>query len=354
MQRVLFEHVDTDSSGERPYFGGLVVVFARDYLQLLPVLSSRRTVELTDGNIQVVPVSLLDELPRPSSLWEKVKLLRTTHQIRQFQDQELAALLMSTAKGQFPEDIPLSLQSTANLDKAYEYLWRWITTGNKRHLDLERIIVCPTNSLVDEHNERALDMFPGRLLNFRSSTSIEPVRRQQPQAQQQSQANQQQHHLAVTSSPTIEPINPELTYTYTPTGVPPHILELKIVVPVMVIRNVLYPHLVNGSMFVFKSFMRNVLCISTVPTDNTPPQTFLLHQIDFQFDFTDFKSQGASSRFFWPLALPCTRHKDRHFSDYCWTCAAHFFSWPTLCFSVKNKKELARAAAIQSHRRSSE
>ena len=297
MQRVLFEHVDTilkdlncpprqDRSGERPYFGGLVVVFACDYLQLLTVLPSRRTVQLPDGNIQVVPVSLLDELPWQSGLWEKVKVLRITHQIRQSQDQEFAALLMSTAKGQFPEDIPLPLQFTANLDKAYEYPWRWVTTGNKLHVDLDRIIVCPTNSLVNEHNERALDMFPGRLLNFRSSTSIELVRPQPPQAQQ---AHQQQQQLAVTPSPTIEPIDPELTYTYTPTGIPPPILELKIGVPVIVIQNVLHPHLVNGAMFVLKSFKRNFLCISTVPTDNPPSQTFLIHRIDFQFDFRDFK-----------------------------------------------------------------
>ena len=334
MQRVLFEHVDTilkdlrcsphhDSSGDRPYFGGLVVVFACDYLQLLPVLPSRRTIELPDGNIQVVPVSLLDELPWQSSLWENVRVLRITHQIRQSQDREFAALLMSTAKGHFPEDIPLPLQSTANLDKAYEFLWRWISTGSKFHVDLDRIIVCPTNSLVNQHNERALEMFPGRLLHFRSSTSIEPVRRQQPQAQQQSQANQQQHHLAVTSSPTIEPINPELTYTYTPTGVPPHILELKIGVPVMVIRNVLHPHLVNGAMFVLKSFKRNVLSIATVPTDNTPPQTFLLHRIDFQFDFRDFKvtRQPVPDSF----GIQCNRAQSTrpgHFRDSCWTCAA--------------------------------
>ena len=83
MQRVLFEHVDTilkdlrclppqDRSSERPFFGGLVVVFAYGYLQLLLVLPSRRTVELPDGNIQVAPVSLLDELPWQSSLWEEV------------------------------------------------------------------------------------------------------------------------------------------------------------------------------------------------------------------------------------------------------------------------------------------
>ena len=318
MQRVLFEHVDTilkdlrclphhDSSGDRPYFGGLVVVYACDYLQLLPVLPSRRTIELPNGNIQVVPVSLLDELPWQSSLWENVRVLRITHQIRQSQDRVFAALLMSTAKGHFPEDIPLPLQSTASLHKAYEFLWRWISTGRKFHVDLDRIIVCPTNSLVNQHNERALEMFSGRLLHFHSSRSIEPVRRQQPQAKQQSQANQQQHHLAVTSSPTIEPINPELTYTYTPTEVPPHILELKIGLPVMVIRNVLDPHLVNGAMFVLKSFKRNILSIATVPTDNSSPKTFLLHRIDFKFDFRDFNVTRRQSPI--RLAFSATVHE---------------------------------------------
>ena len=185
---------------------------------------------------------------------------------------------MSTAKAQFPEDIPLPLQSTDNLDKAYEYLWRWVTTGNKLHVDVDHIIVCPTNSLVNDHNERALDMFPERLLNFHSSTSIELVRPQPPQAQK---AAQKLRHSAVTYFPIIEPINPELTSTYTPTGVPPHILELKIGVPVMLIRNVLLLIWSMAAMFILKSFKRNVPSISTVPTDTTPPQTFLLHQIDF-------------------------------------------------------------------------
>ena len=54
------------------------MVFAGDYLQLLPILQSLRTVELPYGNIQVIPVSLLDKLPCQSSLWEKVKVLRIT------------------------------------------------------------------------------------------------------------------------------------------------------------------------------------------------------------------------------------------------------------------------------------
>ena len=35
-------------------------------------------------------------------------------------------------------------------------------------------------------------------------------------------------------------ISPEMTYNYAPTAVPPHILDLKVGVPVMVIRNVLH------------------------------------------------------------------------------------------------------------------
>lgn len=99
-----------------------------------------------------------------------------------------------------------------------------------------------------------------------------------------------EHHVIVSFSLTIETINRKLTYTYTPTGVSPHILQFKIGIPVMVIRNVLHKHLVNGAMFVPKSFKQNFLCIATVPRDNTPLQTFMLHQIGFQFDFRDFKA----------------------------------------------------------------
>ena len=84
-------------------------------------------------------------------------------------------------------------------------------------------------------------------------------------------------------------MSPELTYNFAPTEVPPHNLILKIGVLVMIIRDVLHPNLVNGKMYVVKKFSRRVLVLSTHLEDHPDAQTFLLHRIDFQFDFADLK-----------------------------------------------------------------
>ena len=49
-----------------------------------------------------------------------------------------------------------------------------------------------------------------------------------------------------------ELISPEMTYIFAQPGVTRHILELKVPVPVMIIRNVLHPHLVNGKTYTVK------------------------------------------------------------------------------------------------------
>ena len=74
----------------------------------------------------------------------------------------------------------------------------------------------------------------------------------------------------------------------------------------MVIRNVLHPHLVYGNMFVLKKFTRKVLVITTRLDDGTA-LTEMLHRIDFQFDFSDFK--GARRQFPVRLAFSATVHK---------------------------------------------
>ena len=102
-------------------------------------------------------------------------------------------------------------------------------------------------------------------------------------------------------------MSPELTYNFPPTGVPPHNLILKIGIPVMVIRNVLHPHLCNGKMYVVKKFSRRVIVLSTNLEDHSDAKRFLLHRIDFQFDFADLKV--ARRQFPVRLAFAATVHK---------------------------------------------
>ena len=70
---------------------------------------------------------------------------------------------------------------------------------------------------------------------------------------------------------------------------PPHILELKAGVPVIIIRNVLHPHLVNGKMYVVKWVILRLLSLSRSPGDGPSATTFVLNPINFQFEFSDIK-----------------------------------------------------------------
>ena len=126
-------------------------------------------------------------------------------------------------------------------------------------------------------------------MTFRSSTRMEKIRNYQ-----------------LSDEHPAETISMQLTYNYAPTGVPLHLIKVKICVPVMVIRNVLHSHLVNGKMFVIKKFTRKVLVITT-RLENCILLTEILHRIDFQFDCFDFKvtRRQVSVR----LAFSVTLHK---------------------------------------------
>ena len=49
-----------------------------------------------------------------------------------------------------------------------------------------------------------------------------------------------------------DPILPGMAFDYTPSGLPPHKLELKIRAPVMIIQNVAHHYLANAKIFAVK------------------------------------------------------------------------------------------------------
>ena len=85
---------------------------------------------------------------------------RLTQQIRQADDTTFAGILMQAGKVTLPTDRPLPFASTADIVAEYNFLWRWPSSLDKRQVDLNRIIICSINKLVNEHNRRALDASP--------------------------------------------------------------------------------------------------------------------------------------------------------------------------------------------------
>ena len=147
MVRILFEVMETilkDLRETRKYFAGLTVVFAGDYMQLLPVVPSIRREVGSTGHERVIPVNLLDHIPWYSSeFWiGKVRVLRLTEQVRQQSDPSFGNLLLKLGKGTFQSDRTLPLYSTMKRKEAYKFIWKWVESKEKRDIRLNRLLVC--------------------------------------------------------------------------------------------------------------------------------------------------------------------------------------------------------------------
>ena len=70
---------------------------------------------------------------------------------------------------------------------------------------------------------------------------------------------------------------------------PPHKLQLKVGAPVMVIRNMRHPDLLNGKVFVVKRHPTRLLEVVEMDENGAGRSSHMLHRIDFQFEFSDMK-----------------------------------------------------------------
>ncbi|KAI0560144.1 ATP-dependent DNA helicase RRM3 [Gracilaria domingensis] len=293
--KLLLEVVDAilkDLRRSRKDFGGLIMVLAGDYMQLLPVIPRTRKITDEDGNARRIPVNILRELQwYDCELWDRnTEVLRLTEQVRQQDDRRFARLLLDIGKRWSSPMVSLPLMSTSKIQRAYRGLWNWVESQDMKEVRPDRLIVAPTNQLVDEHNQAALRIFPGRKYHLPSATTMEPMRSPDGDRIQ-----------------TV--LGPEVTYNYAPTGVPPHNLFLKVGVPVMVIRNVLHPHLVNGKMFVVTGVSRRCVGIAEMNSDGQLTQNHVLHRIDFKFEYIGIEVRRR--QFPIRLAFAATVHKSQ-------------------------------------------
>jgi hypothetical protein len=114
--------------------------------------------------------------------------------------------------------------------------------------------------------EAFLDSFPGTLIKTTGVTEVVKVRAQAVYC-----PNGQNAHAML----------PELAQNVAPTEVPLHEFEFKIGAPVMIIRNVLYPHLVNGRVMTIARFTPRCMFIRSSNSN----QQYVVNRIDFLFNF---------------------------------------------------------------------
>lgn len=76
-------------------------------------------------------------------------------------------VLVQVMKGHFPENTPLPLKSTSDVDFSNKKLWRLCTANSAPHVGLYRTLVCSINAMDAEHNEPVLSMLPDRPFKLR-------------------------------------------------------------------------------------------------------------------------------------------------------------------------------------------
>ena len=101
------------------------------------------------------------------------------------------------------------------------------------------MLVCPLNSQVERHQQKLMETFPGKFLPpFVASCEITKFRN-----------GETVYRLGEATSHIL----PEMMYHICPTGVAPQRLFLKRGALLMIVRTVLFPHLINDTVVILES-----------------------------------------------------------------------------------------------------
>jgi PIF1-like helicase len=218
---------------------------------------------VTNPGVLRIQSHILRHLPWDSELWNGVEVLYLTQSVRQAEDVSFSDLLLTIGNGTYNEHTPLPFRAYLQPHVAYNWLWRWMQTKNKLHVDVDRMLLASVNSKVDEHLEEALKLFPGHLITLTAITELDQVR---------------SNPAVDNNGANPEAVLPEMAIHMAHTGVPLHKLRLKIGAPVMIIPNVCHPQLVNGRVLIVK-FTTRCIFLGLPGTHHA----FILHRIDFLF-----------------------------------------------------------------------
>ncbi|XP_071940129.1 uncharacterized protein [Coffea arabica] len=192
-------------------FGGKVVVFGGDFGQTLPVIE-HSTKEV-----------LLQSCFLNSPLWPQLHKLKLSENMRAILDPQFSEFLLSVGEGKEPVDLNGEITLSTDLVIPYndkeESLNRLISCvfpdlplySRDPYSMINRCILAPKNSSVDELNDILIRRFPGKLYTY---TSTDKTVDQRHQGDYEDFLNSQN-----------------------PKGLPPHKLMLKENCPIILMRN---------------------------------------------------------------------------------------------------------------------
>ena len=227
VDRLLKDLHDNDKT-----MGGTLVLMTGDFRQTLPVVTKGTRADEVAAAI------------KSSYLWKTVKKLHLKTNMRALitgdaSAAEWSSILLDIGNGKFcgPDEclkVPehVCVKSKEDLIKAiFPSLSQ--NYSNEDWLG-ERAILAPKNEDVDKINDQLMRMIPGEERSFRSFDSVEKD-----------------------DDATEYPI--EFLNSLSPPGFPPHILTLKVGTPVILLRNLSPPEMVNGTRLIITKMKDNLL-----------------------------------------------------------------------------------------------
>lgn len=284
--------------------GGVVVVLAGDFRQTLPVIK------------RSTPADELNACLKRSHLWSKIQefKLATNMRVHLLGDSTAEVFsnqLLSIGEGSFPLH-PLTSkikfpQNFCNLVSGIEELIEKVFPNlimNSRNKDwlCERAILSPRNDSVEILNVRMLEQLSDR--NPKTFPSFDTT------VEAEQAVNFPQEYL----------------HSLNPSGLPPHLLTLKIGCPIILLRNLKPPKLCNGTRLQVLNMRSNIL-EATILSGSYKGETVFIPRIpmiptDLHFEFkrlqfpvrlayamTVNKSQGQSLKVAGiDLTEPCFSH----------------------------------------------
>ena len=230
-----FETVDRllqDLHESKKIMGGTLVLMTGDFRQTLPVVTKGTRADEMDASI------------KSSSLWKRVKKLHLKTNMRALitgdaSAAEWSSVLLDIGDGKLRGPDECLIPPPHVLVKSKEDLIKAIfpqLSQNYTNEDWlgERAILAPKNEDVDKINNELMRMIPGEERSFRSFDKTKKVD-------------------DATNYPT------EFLNSLSPPGFPPYLLTLKVGAPVILLRNLSPPEMVNGTRLIITKIKDNVL-----------------------------------------------------------------------------------------------